>query len=186
MGSLAESLDLPWIHPCRGHVLSVSGSHPWETTAILPEDDAVRGNSLQINVPTRNLSAYQPKAQSTQDASTNWNVFPLMLFGCSVDTPIHINRSHLLALHCASGPASCVDWAQGARRGHINRPFCSAPLNRGSWSPLPRVCNEGASPSWSTFCLGPDDLPRFPNSQMPKIAFGVQISTFPNARRILF
>ena len=25
--------------------------------------------------------------------------------------PIHINRSHLLALRCASRPASCVDWA---------------------------------------------------------------------------
>ncbi len=54
------------------------------------------------------------KAQSTQDAGhvrANLNVFPLMLFACSVDTPIHINRSHLLAWHCTSHPASCVDWA---------------------------------------------------------------------------
>ena len=55
------------------------------------------------------------EAQSTQDAGwdahTNLNVFPLMLLACSVDTPIHINRSHLLVLRCASPPASCVDWA---------------------------------------------------------------------------
>ncbi len=41
------------------------------------------------------------KAQSIQDAGrdahANWNVFPLILLACSVDTPIHINRSHLLA-----------------------------------------------------------------------------------------
>ncbi len=61
------------------------------------------------------------QAQSTQDAGrsagANSNVFPLMLLVCSVDTPIHINRSHLLALHCAWCPASCVDWASrhGAR-----------------------------------------------------------------------
>ena len=45
-------------------------------------------------------------AQSTHDAGhnacPNSNVFPLMLLVCSVDTPIHINRSHLLASHCAS------------------------------------------------------------------------------------
>ncbi len=55
------------------------------------------------------------KAQSTQDAGrdvrANWNVFPLMLLACSVDTPIDINRSHLLVSRCASRPASCVDWA---------------------------------------------------------------------------
>ena len=43
-------------------------------------------------------------AQSTQDAGrnacTNSNIFPLMLLACSVDTPIHINRSHLLASRC--------------------------------------------------------------------------------------
>ena len=57
----------------------------------------------------------QAQAQSTQDAGhdarANWNDFPLMLLGCSVDTPIHINRSHLLASLWASRPASCVDWA---------------------------------------------------------------------------
>ena len=40
-----------------------------------------------------------------------FELFPLMLLACSVDTPIHINRSHLLASRCASRPASCVDWA---------------------------------------------------------------------------
>ncbi len=54
-------------------------------------------------------------AQSTQDmgrdARANLNVFPLMLLACSVDTPIHINRSYLLVLCCTSYPASCVDWA---------------------------------------------------------------------------
>ena len=30
--------------------------------------------------------------------AANSNANPLMLFACSVDTPIHINRSHLLAL----------------------------------------------------------------------------------------
>ena len=48
------------------------------------------------------------EAQSTQDAGrdacVNSNVFPLMLLACSVDTPIHINRSHLLASRCASVP----------------------------------------------------------------------------------
>ena len=57
-------------------------------------------------------------AQSTQDAGrdahANLNIFPLMLLACSVDTPIHINRSRLLALHCASPPTSCVDWALGS------------------------------------------------------------------------
>ncbi len=33
-----------------------------------------------------------------RDAQANWNVFPLMLFASSVNTPIHINRSHLLVL----------------------------------------------------------------------------------------
>ena len=42
---------------------------------------------------------------------TNSNIFPLILLACSVDTPIHINRSHLLALPCALRPESCVDWA---------------------------------------------------------------------------
>ncbi len=54
-------------------------------------------------------------AQSTQDTQcdtcANSNIFPLMLLACSVDTPIHINRSHLLVLHCTSLPASCVVWA---------------------------------------------------------------------------
>ena len=60
-----------------------------------------------------------PQAPSTQDAGrdrrTNWNIFPLMLLACSVDTPIHINRSHLLASRCASHPESCVDWASEIR-----------------------------------------------------------------------
>ncbi len=46
-------------------------------------------------------------AQSTQDAGrnahANWNVFPLMLLACSVDTPIYINRSHLLASRVLCG-----------------------------------------------------------------------------------
>ncbi len=38
-------------------------------------------------------------ASSTQDARTpNSNANPLMLLACSVDTPIHINRSHLLCV----------------------------------------------------------------------------------------
>ena len=32
------------------------------------------------------------------------NVFPLMLLACSVDTPIHINRSYLLASRCVLHP----------------------------------------------------------------------------------
>ncbi len=40
---------------------------------------------------------------------TNWNIFPLMLLACSVDTPIHINRSH--CSRRISRRASCVDWA---------------------------------------------------------------------------
>ncbi len=38
-----------------------------------------------------------------------------MLLACSVDTPIHINRSHLLASRCAWRPASCLDWALTVR-----------------------------------------------------------------------
>ncbi len=56
-----------------------------------------------------------PLAQSTQDAGrdtcTNWNIFPLMLLARSVDTPFTSTWSHMLALRCASHPASCVDWA---------------------------------------------------------------------------
>ena len=33
---------------------------------------------------------------------TNSNIFPLMLLVCSVNTPIHINRPHLLTSRCAS------------------------------------------------------------------------------------
>ncbi len=55
------------------------------------------------------------QAQSTQvaghDTRANLNANPLMLLECSVDTPIHINRSHLLASCGVSRPASCVDWA---------------------------------------------------------------------------
>ncbi len=42
-------------------------------------------------------------------------IFPLMLLVCSVDTPIHINRSHLLASPCASRPGFCVDWASAIK-----------------------------------------------------------------------
>ena len=52
----------------------------------------------------------------TGRAHANSNANPLMLLVCSVDTPIHINRSHLLAWRCASHPASCVDWAMPFRR----------------------------------------------------------------------
>ena len=48
-----------------------------------------------------------------RDACTNWNIFPLMLLASSVDTPTHINRSHLFASRCMLHPASCVDWAFG-------------------------------------------------------------------------
>ncbi len=44
-----------------------------------------------------------------RDAHANWNIFPLILLGCSVNTPIDDNRSHLLVLHCTSRPASCVN-----------------------------------------------------------------------------
>ncbi len=35
---------------------------------------------------------------SHPDADANSNANPLMLLACTVNTPIHINRSHLLAL----------------------------------------------------------------------------------------
>ena len=38
----------------------------------------------------------KPNPHRTRDA--NWNVFPLMLLACSVDTPIHINRFHFLCI----------------------------------------------------------------------------------------
>ncbi len=43
---------------------------------------------------------------------------------CSVDTPIHINRSHLLASRCASHPASCVDWTLLCGFDAEYRPCC--------------------------------------------------------------
>ncbi len=80
-----------------------------------------------------------PVSDAERDASANSNVFPLMLLACSVDTPIHINRSHLLASHCALRPASCVDWALGfnsmicelfARPREETKVLCSAFLSR--------------------------------------------------------
>ncbi len=48
------------------------------------------------------LLAIVREAQSTQDAGrdarTNWNIFPLMLLACSVNTPIHAHRFHLLCV----------------------------------------------------------------------------------------
>ncbi len=60
----------------------------------------------------------RPNPHRKRDATraANSNVFPLMLLACSVDTPIHINRSYLLALH----PASCVDWAPWAWTSKTN------------------------------------------------------------------
>ena len=71
------------------------------------------------------------EAQSTpgagRKARANWNIFPLMLLVCSVDIPIHINRSHLLASHCASRPPSRVLCGLGLKEqetpcNKINRP----------------------------------------------------------------
>ena len=45
------------------------------------------------------------------DAHANSNANPLMLLAYSVNTPIDNNRSHLLALRCASHRASCVNGA---------------------------------------------------------------------------
>ena len=42
-----------------------------------------------------------------RDAHANWNIFPLMLLAYSVDTPIHINRSYLLASRVLCG--FCLD-----------------------------------------------------------------------------
>ncbi len=44
----------------------------------------------------------RPNSHRTRDAHANWNVFPLLLLACSVNTPIDDNRSHLLRV------ASCV------------------------------------------------------------------------------
>ncbi len=59
--------------------------------------------SLSVHTAPRTVNVTGlVEVQSTQDAGrdacTNSNVFPLMLLACSVDTPIHINWSHLLAL----------------------------------------------------------------------------------------
>ena len=48
--------------------------------------------------------------------ATNSNANPLMLLACSVDTPIHINRFHLL---CAA-----VDWAEAPEGRYKNRQSC--------------------------------------------------------------
>ncbi len=74
------------------------------------------------NLPSRtgNRPNKVPEAQSTQDAGrdalANSNVFPLMLLACSVENPIHINRSHLLASRvlCGLGPRVFVELVAGA------------------------------------------------------------------------
>ena len=40
----------------------------------------------------------QTQASSTQDACANSNANPLMLLACSVNTPIHAHRFHLLCV----------------------------------------------------------------------------------------
>ncbi len=56
------------------------------------------------------LEGLRPNSHRTRHkAHANWNIFPLMLLVCSVNTPINDNRSHLLVLRCASRPASCVN-----------------------------------------------------------------------------
>ena len=47
----------------------------------------------------------------------NSNTNPLMLLVCSVNTSIDDNRSHLLALPCASHRTSCVNKALGFAQG---------------------------------------------------------------------
>ena len=82
---------------------------------------------------SRNLYAYKVRVWDQlrpihtgcgMRCGANWYVFPLMLLACSVGTPIHINRSHLLASRCVSHPASCVDWASGPGQ-HLSLPSCS-------------------------------------------------------------
>ncbi len=58
------------------------------------------------------FDSLRPNPHRMQDVThnvmrTNSNVFPFMLLACSVDTPIHINRSHLLASRCASRHVLC-------------------------------------------------------------------------------
>ena len=50
-----------------------------------------------------------------RDAHANSNVFPLMQLACRVDTPIHINRSHLLASRPVYGYAAAeICWRNTA------------------------------------------------------------------------
>ncbi len=60
------------------------------------------------------------------------NANPLMLLVCSVDTPIHAHRFHLLALRCALRGTSCVDEAPEFRTlGYSKVRLCTE-----SYSPL--------------------------------------------------
>ncbi len=88
---------------------------------------------------------------------TNWNVFPLMLLVCSVDTPIHINRSHLLPLRCASRPASCVDWASPSVSSqnnfcHSHRPF-HEPAERNPTDKMQQCAGRGLDNRWNSVRL---------------------------------
>ena len=91
----------------------------WKTIPVVFLRCPISAVHKQAHWPTQEAqcrySIAASKAQSTQDAGrhacVNSNIFPLILLACSVDTPIHINRSYLLASHCQSHPASCVDWA---------------------------------------------------------------------------
>ena len=101
---------------------------------------ALRAGDNAVVTLTSALSSFLPEAQSTQDAGrhprANSNIFPLMLLACSVDTPILINRSHLLALHCASHPTSCVDWASATGHHWQYSSKRCAGVNSGFWSKL--------------------------------------------------
>ncbi len=64
------------------------------------------------HTPTK-PSVIGPNSHRMRDAK--WNVFPLILLACSVDTPFtSIGPICLCRIaHCASRPTSCVDWARG-------------------------------------------------------------------------
>ncbi len=121
------------ITPCLEGFFSLVRSAPKSSEATGRPLLMTETLKTKPNVKTFALWPGHTKAPSTQDAGrdahANWNVFPLMLLECSVDTPIHINRSHLLASRCASRPASCVDWAQNCVR--VSDYLCIS--QNGSW-----------------------------------------------------
>ncbi len=80
--------------------------------------------------------------RGTQCAPANSNIFPLMLLGCSVDTPIHINRSLCLRhiAHCIPRPVWIAPHARPHSAHKVQCSICRGSTNNGN-----HCCQLGCS-----------------------------------------